>query len=230
MCEGPKHRPLPDGIVGNPEIDPLGCDWRPIADSTHDLIVSEIGLISSAIYLNTSSFGVTVTKDNTMIGTLIGAILATFGFLIMRNPMRLAVLAPGARGYYQRMVLDTSTRNQLRIVGVLACIFGLCIGTAASGAFLKYRPLQSISAGLLILLWVVFLSAWVAGLILGVIHLVQGRGFSEWLQMWRKGAVLGEVNVYPPITPKMQREAILFTIILGALLCITIIAALVLRR
>jgi hypothetical protein len=163
-------------------------------------------------------------------GTLSGAILATFGFLVMRDPMRLSKFAPGARGYYQRMVLETSSRNQLRILGVLVCIFGLCIGTAGSGGLLKSRALQSISGGFLVLLWLVFISACVAGLILQVIQLVRGRGFGDSFQMWRTSAALGEVNVYPPVTPKMRREAILFTIIFGALVCITIIVALVSRR
>jgi len=164
-----------------------------------------------------------------LIGAVIGAILATFGFLVMRNPMRLAMLAPGARGYYQRMVLDTSSRNQLRILGVLVCTFGLCIGTAASGGLLKSRVLQSISDGFLALLWLVFISAWVAGLILVIVQLVRGRRFGDWFQMWRTGAVLGEVNVYPPETPKMRREAIFFTVIVGAAVCITIIAVLLSR-
>jgi hypothetical protein len=164
------------------------------------------------------------------IGAVIGVILTTFGFLVMWNPMRLAVLAPGARGYYQRMVLDTSSRTQLRILGVLVCTFGLCIGTAASSGLLKSCVLQSISDGFLVLLWLVFISAWVTGLILVIVQLARGRGFGDWFQMWRTGAVLGEVNLYPPDTPKMRREAILFTIILGALVCITIIAALVSNR
>jgi len=164
------------------------------------------------------------------IGAMIGAILATFGFLVMRDPMRLAFFSPRARGYYQRMVLDTSSRNQMRILGVLLCIFGLCIGTSASGALLKSRVLQSISGGLLVLLWLVFISAFVAGLILQVVQLLRGRGFGDSFQMWRTSAVLGEVNVYPPVTPKMRREAILFTIIFSALVCITIIAALMSRR
>jgi hypothetical protein len=164
------------------------------------------------------------------IGAAIGAILATFGFLVMRNPMRLSVLAPGARGYNQRMVLDTSSRNQMRILGVLACTFGLCVGTSASGSLLKSRALQSISDGFLFLLWLVFISAFVAGLILQIVQLVRGRGFGDSLQMWRTSAVLGEVNLYPPVTPKMRREAILFTVIFGALICITIIVALVSRR
>jgi hypothetical protein len=164
------------------------------------------------------------------IGAVIGAILAAFGFLVMRDPMRLAMLAPGARGYYHRMVLDTSSRNQLRILGVLVCAFGLCIGTATSGGLLKSRVLQSISDGFLVLLWLVFISAWVGGLILVIVQLARGRGSGDWFQMWRTGAVLGEVNVSPPVTPKMRREAILFTIVFGALVCITIITALVSRR
>jgi hypothetical protein len=155
------------------------------------------------------------------IGAVIGAILATFGFLVMRDPMRLATFVPGARGYYQRMVLDTSSRNQLRMLGVLVCIFGLCIGTAGSGGLLKSRALQSISGGFLVLLWLVFVSACVAGLILQIVQLVRGRGFRDSFQMWRTSAVLGEVNVY---------EAILFTIAFSALVCITIIGALVSRR
>ena len=164
------------------------------------------------------------------IGVVIGAILATFGFFVMRNPMRLAILAPGARGYYQRMVLDTSSRNQLRMLGVLVCTFGLCIGTAASGGFLKSRILQSISDGLLVLLWLVFISDWVTGLILVIVRLARGQGLGDWFQIWRTSAVLGEVNVYPPVTPKMRREAILFTVIFGALVCITIIAAFLSQR
>jgi len=164
------------------------------------------------------------------IGVVIGAILATFGFFVMRNPMRLAILAPGARGYYQRMVLDTSSRNQLRMLGVLVCTFGLCIGTAASGGFLKSRVLQSISDGFLVLLWLVFIFAWVTGLILVIVRLVRGQGLGDWFQMWRTSAVLGEVNVYPPVTPKMRREAILFTVIFGASVCIIIIAAFLSQR
>lgn len=164
------------------------------------------------------------------IGAVIGAVLATFGFLVMRNPMRLAMLAPGARGYYQRMVLDTSSRNQLRILGALVCTFDLCIGTAGSGSLLKSRVLQSISDGLLVLLWFVFISAWMAGLILMIVNLVRGKGFGDWFQTWRKSALLGEVNFYPTVTPKMRREAILFTIVFVASVCITIIAALVTRR
>jgi hypothetical protein len=103
-----------------------------------------------------------------LIGALIGAIVATCGFLVVHNPMRLATFAPGARRYYQRMVLDTPSRNSLRLLGALVCTFGLCICTAALGGLLKCRILQSISDGFLALLWVLFISAWLAGAILAV--------------------------------------------------------------
>ena len=164
------------------------------------------------------------------IGTAIGGILAALGFLVMWNPMRLAVLAPGARGYYQRIVLETSSRNQLRILGALVCTFGLCISTSASGELLRSHVLLSISDGFVVLLWVVFISAWGAGLILAIMHFARGRGVGDWFQTWRKGAVLGEVKIYPPVTPKMRREAILSAIIFGASLCITKIAALLSGR
>ena len=163
------------------------------------------------------------------IGALIGAIVATLGFLVVRNPMRLAVLAPGARGYYQRMVLDTPSRNSLRLLGALVCTLGLSIGTAALGGLLKSSILQSISDGFLALAWLLFISGWVAGLVLAVVQLIRGRGFSDWFQIWRTSAVLGEVNVYPPVTPKMRREAILSTIIFGVLVFVTIGAALLSR-
>lgn len=165
-----------------------------------------------------------------LLGAVVGAILATFGFLVMRNPMRLALLAPGARGYYQRMVLDTSPRNQLRILGVLVSTFGLCVGTGTSAGLLESRVLQSISDGFLILMWALFISSWVAGLILAVVQLVRGRGLGDWFKIWRTSAELGEINVYPQVTPKMQREAFFFTIIFGGLVSLIIIGALVWRR
>jgi hypothetical protein len=62
--------------------------------------------------------------------------------------MRLAILSPGAGGYYQRMVLDTTMSNQLRVLGVLVCLFGSGILTASLGPMLKARVLVAISEGL----------------------------------------------------------------------------------
>ena len=56
----------------------------------------------------------------TIVGSLIGLALAAFGFAAMRDPMRLNLnpFPPSAKGYYQRMVLDTTMRIQLRVLGV----------------------------------------------------------------------------------------------------------------
>lgn len=163
-----------------------------------------------------------------LIATMIGAVLATLGFAAMRNPMRWATLAPRARGYYQRIVFDTSSRNGLRMLGVLVCLFGLVIGTAGWGALAKTSLLQSISDGLLALLWMVFVACWAVGVILAIVQFARGKGF-DWFQMWRTSVQLGEINVYPPVTPKMQREAFLYTVVFGGAVLITIIAALISR-
>ena len=58
------------------------------------------------------------------LGLGVGAAIGLFGFMVMRNPYVLARLAPGSEGYYQRLVLDTLQRNQLRLLGVLVSLFG----------------------------------------------------------------------------------------------------------
>lgn len=163
-----------------------------------------------------------------LIATVIGAVLATLGFVAMRNPMWFATLAPRARGYYQRIVLDTSSRNGLRMLGVLVCLFGLVIGTAGWGGLAKNSVLQSISNGLLALLWVVFVACCAVGVILAIVQFARGKGF-DWFEVWRTSAQLGEINVYPPVTPKMQREAFLFSLVFCATVLVTIIAALISR-
>jgi len=82
-----------------------------------------------------------------IVGIVIGVPIAVFGFLVMRNPMRLSILAPGEEGYYQRMVLNTSSRNSLRAFGMLICLFGSGISASASGATFKTRALHDISDG-----------------------------------------------------------------------------------
>ena len=99
-----------------------------------------------------------------IVGAVIGLLVATFGFLVMRNPMRLALLAPGQEGYYQRLVLDISSRNGLRMLGALVCVVGAVIMTAALGGVLKLNFLKSASDRLLILLWLIFAGAFVSGL------------------------------------------------------------------
>ncbi len=159
-----------------------------------------------------------------LVGVLAGLPLAVFGFMVMRNPIRLALLSPlspGAEGYYQRMVLDTTMRNQLRVLGVLMCLFGSGILTASLGAMLKARVLAAISEGLWVLMGLIFYAAWCSGLVLFIWQLFK-RKVPNWFAMWRAGAELGPIEMIPPVTPKMQREALLFTV---ALLTLAIIAA-----
>jgi hypothetical protein len=73
-----------------------------------------------------------------LVGVLLGLLVGTYGFLVMRNPMRLALL-PWQKSYYQRMVLDTTMRNQLRVLGVLVCLMGTSILAGAESEFLDFR-------------------------------------------------------------------------------------------
>jgi hypothetical protein len=157
-----------------------------------------------------------------IVGVLIGLPIAIFGFLVMRNPMRLSIFAPGEQGYYQRMVLDKSSRNSLRVFGMLICLFGAGIAAAGLGAALNAPALRTISNGLWSLMGVMFLTFWCVGIAVGIWQAVRKKslGWSDWFQLRRKGIELGEINVFPPITPQMQREATVFTIGFLVLLCI----------
>jgi hypothetical protein len=148
-----------------------------------------------------------------LIVSILGLTLGCCGFLVMRNPMRLALMDPNGEGYYQRIVLDRWKRIQMRIFGALISLFGLVIFTAALGGLLKLRFLRGTSNGLLALLWLVFIGAWGFGLVSIVIQLIRkgSIGWMEWFETWRRGVQLGPIAVYPPITPAMQRESGVFT-------------------
>lgn len=154
-----------------------------------------------------------------LIGLLIGALLATFGFAVMRNPMRLSFLSPwsrGAKGYYQRMVLDTPTRNQLRVLGVLVCLFGSSILTTSLAGVFRVRVLDAVSEGLWMLMGCIFWLAWLSGLGILVWQLFKRR-LPSYFAVWRAGVELGPVEMFPPVTPRMAREALIFTVVLFAL-------------
>jgi hypothetical protein len=161
-----------------------------------------------------------------LVGVLVGLPLAVFGFIVMRNPMRLALLSPlspGADGYYQRMVLDISTRNQLRVLGVLICLFGSGILTASLGAMLKARFLAAISDGLWVLMGLIFCAAWCFGLVIFIWQPFK-RQVPNYFAMWRAAVELGPIEMVPPVTPKMEREALFFTV---ALLTLAALAAVI---
>jgi hypothetical protein len=136
--------------------------------------------------------------------------------------MRLALFSPGAEGYYQRMILDTSMRNQLRVLGVLVCLFGSSLLTASLGGMFKAHVLAAVSEGLWVLLGLIFCIAWCSGLVIFIWQLSK-RNVPNWFAMWRASAELGPIEMTPAITPKMQKEAFVFTI---ALLTLTTVAAL----
>lgn len=161
-----------------------------------------------------------------MVGLLVGLPVATFGFLVMRNPMRLTLLSPWQEGYYQRMVLDTTMRNQLRVLGALMCLIGTSIATASLGSLLKMRVFDAASQGLWVLMGLIFFAAWGVGLILAIRQLIRGE-LSDWWRMWIVSAKLGPIDVFPPVTPKMQKEAKLFTVVLLSLAVLAMAASLI---
>ncbi len=159
---------------------------------------------------------------------LIAFAIAAMGFSVMRNPMRLAMLAPMAQGYYQRMVLDRFHRNQMRVLGMVLSFFGLMIFTAALKGPFKYKIVDAVSSGMLVLLWFTFISAWVFGLIYAIVQLIRGRWnefFFGWFRMLRRGMELGPIDVYPAITPRMRRESLWFTVIYFFLIGLTLAVA-----
>ena len=125
--------------------------------------------------------------------------------------MKLCLLTPGQEGYYQRLVLDRWQRVSLRLLGVLVALFGMVILTAALGGLLKARILKTLSDGFLLELWLVFVSAFVFGIVSAIAQTIRGELF-DWFRIWKQAALLGPIDVYPPITPAMQREARVFTI------------------
>jgi|SRR5580658_2151370 hypothetical protein len=162
----------------------------------------------------------------TVLGVIFGLLIGVFGFLGMRNPMTFAYLSfsPGTKGYYQRRVLDPSHRNQLRFVGALVSFFGAEMFTSILGATVKSEFLKVASDGFLVVMGCLFAGGFCVGLILTAKQLIKGELF-DWVRMWRAGHQLGPIDVFPPITPKMQRETTLFTIVFVALLWGVLIVA-----
>jgi len=163
----------------------------------------------------------------TIIGSLIGLAVAVFGFVAMRDPMRLNLnpFSPSGKGYYQRMVLDTAMRIQLRVLGVLLCLFGAVVFTASVGSGRKLHFLSAASDGLTVFMGLVFFAALGVGLILAIRQLIKGTLF-DWWRMWKVSAQLGPIDTFPPVTPTMQRESRFFTIALLSLALISVIASL----
>ncbi len=163
---------------------------------------------------------------------LITSGIAAMGFSVMRNPMLFVFLAPGAEGYYQRMVLDRFQRNQMRMLGMILSFFGLAILTAVLSSRLSATIFRAISDGMLVLLWLSFASAFMFGVFYMVVQVFRGRGkelFTDWFKMYRQGIELGPIDVSLTITPRTRRESIAFTAIYCSLIALTLVVAFVAR-
>lgn len=152
--------------------------------------------------------------------TLVGLAITAFGFAVMRDPMLLARLDKGAKGYFQRLVLDGPTRIQMRVVGAVVCVFGLMLLSVALRGLIRRPAMDSIADGFLILLWLLFAGMWVYG----IIDLLRGRALNAF-DLWRRAAELGPIEVVPTITPAMARESRMFVIGFSILVATTITAA-----
>jgi hypothetical protein len=153
---------------------------------------------------------------------LVGLPVAILGFLVMRNPMRLSILAPGEEGYYQRAFFDASSRNWARALGMLISLFGSSIAAAALAATFKTRVLQDISKGLWALMGLTFLALWCFGVGVAIWRAFRGKslGWSEWFQMRKRGMELGPIDVSPSITPQMRKETLVFTVVFSVLVSV----------
>jgi ABC-type uncharacterized transport system permease subunit len=162
-----------------------------------------------------------------IVAAALGVPIAVFGFLVMRNPMRLSLLAPREKGYYQRAFFDSSSRNSTRGFGALLCLFGVSIATDGAGNAFKSSYLHAAATGIWILMSMTFASLFCFGVGLAIWRVVRGKslGWSDWFLMRQRGIELGPIDVFPQITPQMQKEARVFTIGLIILTCIAAAAA-----
>jgi hypothetical protein len=161
---------------------------------------------------------------------LVGSGVAALGFLVMRNPMRLAFLAPGQEGYYQRMVLDRFQRHQMRMLGMVSSFFGLVIFTNGLSVLLRFKVLDAVSLGMLALLWISFIATFGFGVIYLIIQVIRGRWKEALIfsvRKWRQEIALGPIAVDPAITPRMHKETVVFTVVYCLLASLPFVIALV---
>lgn len=149
-----------------------------------------------------------------IVAALIGLPVAVFGFLVMRNPMRLSILSPWEQGYFQRAFFDASSRNSTRAFGMIISLFGGGIATEGLASIFKTRYIQAAASGLWTLMGLMFVCLWCFYVGFAIWNAVRGKpvGWSEWFRMRKTGIELGPIDVFPAITPQMQKEALLFTV------------------
>ena len=164
-----------------------------------------------------------------IVAVLVGLPVAVFGFLVMRSPIRVSLLAPREEGYYQRAFFDASSRNSTRGFGALVCLFGAGIATDGLGHALRAPHLQAAATGIWLLMSLTFAALFCFGVGLSVWRLITGKspGWSDWFRIRQTGIELGPIDVFPQITPRMEKEARLFTLGLIILVCLAAGAAIV---
>ncbi|MGA8431464.1 MAG: hypothetical protein WB729_16695 [Candidatus Sulfotelmatobacter sp.] len=138
--------------------------------------------------------------------------------------MKLSLLALGQEGYYQRLVLDQWQRIGLRLFGAVLSFFGMALFFGALASLLRVNILSVLAETLFVEMGLLFVAAWVLGLILAVVQAIRGQ-FFDWYRMWKQARTLGPINVYPTKTPAMEREARVFSaafcLLVGVAVCAT---------
>jgi len=157
-------------------------------------------------------------------GVVIGLAVGVCGFVVMQDPMKLSMLAPGEAGYYQRLVLDRWSRISQRLFGLLICLFGSVILSAAAGSLPGLSLLKTLSNGLMVEMGMLFAGLWVFGVVLFIVQAIRGHAL-DWLKLRQKGIELGPIAVYPPVTAAMSRESRIVTMSFFILLAVALLAA-----
>jgi hypothetical protein len=164
---------------------------------------------------------------------VVGFGIAAFGLLLMRDPIRLSWLDPGAKAYYQRSALrGRIDRLQLRMLGMIVSFFGWVIATGVLSGTLKVKILDTISDGFLLLLWLSFIGAFVFGMIYMVHQMMRGQGkelLFGWFKMRKRFITLGPVDFDPATTLQMKKEARIFAIVYCVLIGLCLVVPLVYR-
>lgn len=158
--------------------------------------------------------------------------LATFGFLVMQNPMRIVWIAPRGRGYYQRVFVDATKRLQLRGLGMIFSFVGLMISTGILSSVYKTRFLDALANGMLVLLWISFVGGFAFGTVYLIVQIFR-RGWKQAflgsLIMQREARRAGPFAADPAVTPRIQMEANISMAVYCFVMAVVVVAAFVNR-
>jgi hypothetical protein len=164
-----------------------------------------------------------------VLALVVGSGIAAFGFLIMRDPTRLAWLDHGAEAFYQRTIARGPVdRFQYRMLGVFLSFFGLAVLSGVLSGILKIG--DTVSDGFLALLWISFITGFVFGMIHSIYEVTQGRGkdvFFGALKMRRRFITLGPIDFDSATISQMQKEAKIFTVIYLVLIGVTFLVSII---